>query len=121
MKTSAIAHRVLLSLLATLFAPSALAMRCGNHVISEGDHEARVRHYCGNPQYTNTQKLYKHRGVNAQQKLAPSHTTTNAYNEVVHVIDIEEWTYNFGSNKLIHVVSFANGRVFKIKREGRGH
>lgn len=81
-----------------LVAQPALAMRCGNQLVLEGMSRHEVRKRCGDPDDHNLryETIYRR----------------NSLDEVVAVeIEIEEWIYDLGSNRLDRRLIFVNGRL----------
>ena len=90
--------------IALLLAPNLWAgdsMRCGQRLITVGDSAAEVLATCGDPSFRDVQSV----GGNS----APG---------VIN--DAEQWTYNFGPNKLLHVLHMRFGRLSKIETDGYG-
>jgi len=91
---------------------SADALRCGNRVISRGDHAVKVLHYCGEP--IAIQSRIVHRRVSAFGSFF--HPRLGLLEDVL----IEEWTYNFGPAKLMRQVLLENGIVRDVRELGYG-
>lgn len=90
--------RLLIPLALLAGAESAHALRCGNSLVIEGMTRHEVRKRCGNPDDSSVryETIYRR----------------NAYNEAVAIeIEIEEWFYDFGSNRLDRRLIFVNGRL----------
>lgn len=77
------------------------AMRCDGKVIRTEDRSFDVLRYCGEPSFRDEWDEY----------LAYHHVPT------AHV---EEWYYNFGRSRLLHVLRFRNGRLTAIDTDGYG-
>lgn len=77
------------------------SMRCGSRLASAGMTAAEVLAACGEPDY---------RDVWAQP----------AGYGAAYLGQVEEWTYNFGSNQLLRVLRFRQGRLQRIDTEGYG-
>jgi len=103
----------LLAALAVCSSASADALRCGNKVISRGDHATRVLRYCGEP--TAVQSWVTQRGV-----VGFGSVFHPGFGFVEDVL-IEEWTYNFGPRKLMRQVRLANGFVERVELLGYGY
>jgi hypothetical protein len=89
---------LLLTVALSFYPWPAQAMRCGNQLVLEGMSRYEVRKRCGNP--ADESRYY--RTVYRQ----------NAINEAVAIeIEIEEWIYDFGSNKFARRLIFVNGRL----------
>jgi len=80
---------------------------CGDRVISPGDTKADVLIRCGEPFYkTSHQEELRERidGIG-------SRTVT---------VTVEEWTYNFGPQRFMRIITFRNGTVVDIRTGGYG-
>jgi hypothetical protein len=90
----------------------ALALRCGNRIIREGDHKTDVLQRCGEPDYAETRlgvegsRLRHNRGV----------LEIENYEQVV----IDEWVYNFGPRKLKQFLLFENSVLKETRNLGYG-
>ena len=93
------AHLILTALLG-LVSTNAMALRCGNQLVTEGMSRHEVRKRCGNPD----DRMSRYETVYRR----------TATNESVAVeVEIEEWIYDFGSNTLDRRLIFVNGRLHK--------
>ena len=112
------------ALTALLLSSEALAMRCGNKLITKGDAQAKVLKYCGEP-VQKTQRLGLRGGV---YRGTSNHVDTDGgfnrgyyypygYSEVV----LEDWVFNFGPYKLMRRVTFADGFVEDIESLDYGY
>ncbi len=106
---------IIAGLLALGAAPLAgAAMRCGNHLISEGDTAGELLNRCGPPE-----------DVDRRTVLRPP--IIWRYGRPIQVaggdieVQVEYWTYNFGSNQLLRRVKLEDGRVAEIQTMGRGY
>ena len=107
-------------LAASLLAPaSAWAMRCGTHLIVKGDPKVKVLKYCGEPvdkseRYALRPGSYPKRGsgININDNDVIGSDRYYAYGRTE--VKVEEWTYNFGPNKLMRIVRFADGVVEEV-------
>jgi hypothetical protein len=102
---------VIFGLLAVSVALPAEALRCANMVISRGEHAAKLLRYCGEPSHVQVRR--GHRGL-----VGLGYAVFPAIGEEVL---IEEWTYNFGPNRLMRVIRIENGIVRRIDRLGYGY
>ncbi len=98
---------IVLCLLFSLFSKNSFALRCGNQIVSEGDTSAQVLSKCGEPHIRDEQE---------QQSIEKFGS------EYIHKISIpvEDWVYDFGSNRLVQVLRFENNRLSKISSGGYG-
>ena len=86
-------------------------MRCGNRLISRGDHAAKVLHYCGEPDAIRSHLAL--RGFfSAGGLLLPG---------FAEEVEIEEWTYNLGPHKLMRIIYLENGVVRDVDTLGYGY
>lgn len=93
---------VTILLLAACPAPEAAdSMRCGSRIISVEARAAEVLAACGEPDFRDVLS-YSGQGL------------PNEWSES------EQWTYNFGSNKLLHVLKLRRGRLIDIETDGFG-
>lgn len=76
-------------------------MRCEGQVINTGDRSFDVLRKCGEPGFRDEwdEYLYQH-----------SHPVAHH----------EQWFYNFGPSRLVHVLSFRNGQLTRIDTDGYG-
>jgi len=105
---------------------NAWAMRCGSHLISKGDAQAKVLKYCGEPIQAKERLglrrgtyLDRRSGISSGNDVLISRGSYIGYgrSEVL----IEDWVFNFGPRKLMRRVSFANGFVENIETLGYGY
>lgn len=97
-------HRLAIAILLLLLplAASASGMRCEGGLVDRGDLAIEVQEACGEPDLVDAwQGGYGHR---------PHHA----------VPDVEQWYYNFGPRRLMHILQIRNGRVARIERQGYG-
>jgi hypothetical protein len=91
----------------------ALAFRCGNSLVTEGDSKSQVTATCGHP--TSKDKSCE----NSQE-----YTTTNKYGKIRHVKKcsrkLDTWFYNCGENDFIYKLTFDDGKIINITNGSRG-
>jgi hypothetical protein len=92
-------------------APAADGVRCGNRLISRGDHAAKLLRYCGEPDAIHTRTAV--RGLFG----AVAVPLPGFFEEV----QIEEWTYNLGPHKLMRKIRLENGEVREVRTLGYGY
>ena len=91
---------------------SALALQCDGQVVSIGYSTWRVREICGEPaNITETQQLVPRRYYDHYRQ---------TYVETFLAIHKLVWTYNFGSNRLIYLLTFENDKLTNIETGGYG-
>jgi hypothetical protein len=96
---------------ACLFSVPAHALRCEHKLISVGDHASKLLRYCGEPDSVRSRRARRALVGNIGRTLFPAFAED---------LLIEEWTYNFGPNKLMRIVRLENGIVADIERLGYG-
>ena len=93
------AHLSLIALLG-LVSTDAMALRCGNQLVSEGMTRYEVRKRCGDP-------------ADSQVRYETHYRRTTVDESVAYEVEIDEWIYDFGSNRFDRRLIFINGRLFK--------
>lgn len=93
-----------------LAAPSVQALRCGHRLVHRGDHAIQVLKKCGEPTYEDHRVEY--RVVRLQNPALAL--------ERLEPVNVDEWTYDFGSNRFMRVLLFENGRLVDIQSLGYG-
>jgi hypothetical protein len=106
-----------------LFSTPAHAFRCGNKIVTEDMHEARVRAACGAP---TTMQIIGRAVRNVNVPIRSNHgggwTTQHfpGYGFAQEVI-ITEYVYNFGPRKLMRRLLFEGGVLVSIETLGYGY
>jgi hypothetical protein len=119
------------ALLLLLVADPALAFRCQTRLVTEGDPQAKVRRFCGEPTSIQQRIVYRSGiALRPSREIVVSSATSElrvareelALHErsVVEVV-IEEWLYNLGPNQLMRLVVFENGLVRDVRQLGYGY
>lgn len=100
----------------------ASALRCGSELASEGSSTYEVQLKCGDPAFRNVRTE-----VIDQRTTTTTTTTTTDRNDQTRTTQsqaatrtIEEWTYNFGSNRLLQIAVFENGKLIDVRSGGYG-
>ena len=125
--------RLVIATAALLLAEPALAFRCKGKLVTEGDPQAKVLKFCGEPTSIQQRMIYRSGIPRAwvgqpacRSRTATRRSTISREELLIHdrsVVEVlvEEWTYNFGPHKLMRVVRFENGLVAEITRLGYGY
>lgn len=92
----------------------AATLRCGNELVADGASKSEVLLKCGEPQARESRTEAV--GERTKQKGEQAETTT----ERVVFKTVDEWTYNFGRNRLIQVVVFDNGLLVDVRSGNYG-
>ena len=98
-----------------LTAQSAQALRCGRYVIARGDHKIEVLKKCGEPTLADSWEEYR---------IVPvydPYLDQYIVDQVGRTVRIDEWTYNFGRQKLMQKLLFEDGELEKIEALGYGY
>ena len=116
--------RLLLFLTILFAAESALALRCGNKLVSRGDPMAKVLKYCGEPVTVQQRSIVRGGIPRSKSSVNDRYAfddelliNRRSYVEVL----VDEWTYNFGPRKLMRIVRFENGLVAEVKELRYGY
>ena len=111
-----------------LFAPAAMALRCGSDLIDEGMRKVEVEQKCGAPASQDTHTEYRtirrrrSGSVDYQDQydLRNSYTRESQEVEETIAVVVDEWVYNFGSTRFMQLLIFEDGRLKQIKDLGYG-
>jgi hypothetical protein len=95
-----------------LLADQAHAFRCGNRIVTKGDHAVEVLERCGEPTYRQTRPAYTGFRYGTRFGLGIHYAEE---------ILVEEWTYNFGPHRLMRVLRIEDGIVTAIRHLGYGY
>lgn len=114
-----------------LAAEPALAMRCKGKLVKEGDPQAKVLKFCGEPVSTQQRLIYRsgvpyawtgrRLGVERDGVSVTRREELVIHDRSVVEVLIEEWTYNFGPHRLMRTVRFENGLVADVIGHGYGY
>jgi uncharacterized protein DUF2845 len=94
---------------------AALGFYCGRSIINEGKSIEYVLEKCGQPSYSQEHTEYQ------VLRYTPPAAHPGIVEERVIPIIIQEWTYNFGPNRLMRYLRFENGILKAIESIGRGN
>jgi hypothetical protein len=86
---------------------AAFAERCPNGLINEGITKYEVLMKCGEPTFTD-------------ERTEERVTKTGEGSHTRYTVEIEEWTYNFGSRKFLRILTFHSGKLIRIATRGYG-
>lgn len=93
--------------------------RCGTRLVSEGDTKFEVLEKCGQPDFVDVRhesrikRDFFERSFERRDLDDPERYRFPLF--VVEDVEIEEWTYNLGSQRFIRYLTFENGRLVDIK------
>jgi uncharacterized membrane protein len=115
----------LLGLACLAFSPSARAdsLSCNQRIASSGDTRYEVRAICGEPDEASQRVEYRtSRGRVAGRCVREgSKVCCSRVEETVVEVVIDEWTYDFGRNRFIQYLTFAQGRLVSVRSGSYGH
>ena len=101
--------------LAIMAAPCmADSIRCGNHLVVDGDTSGKLRSRCGPPAGISRSTVLRTPSVWHHGRLV--RVGPNAVE-----VPVETWEYNFGPNRLIRRVRIEDGLVVSIDTLGYGY
>ena len=114
---------LLLGICILVIAEPAMALRCGNRIVTDGDHKSKILKHCGEPIAVQVTSVYR---AGYPRQLS-RHRLDSDNNDILLIADrayaevvVEEWTYNFGPRKLMRTIKFENGLVVAVRRLGYG-
>lgn len=114
-KRGHIALSKLLLMVLLIYAGAAFSistMRCGNNIIELGDDKYKVVDICGEPE-----------SISYRTKIVGSilhHPRRTLDIEEYEEVQVEEWVYNFGRNRIKQLLRFENGILVEIMDLKRG-
>lgn len=95
-------------------------MDCNGRIVSPGDALSQVRALCSDPD-----TAAHHTEIRSIR--GPDRCTTHAGrtvcrpgDEIVIVVEVDDWTYDFGSNRFVRYLRFEQGRLVSIDTGGYG-
>ena len=90
-------------------------LRCGQYIISRDARQSEVLRKCGNP--SNIERwekeslkrdFYKDIPVQSEEEFSQQRLFLR------EAIMVEEWEYNFGTNRFLYYLRFENGKLMRI-------
>jgi len=88
------------------------SLRCGTRLVVAGDAPYQVRTVCGNPD--DVQQRTEQRTVRRAVTLPCRIGYCQSLVEDSISINVEEWTYDFGPQRLVQYLTFENGRLVRV-------
>ncbi len=107
-----IARYILSGLLCCGISNADTTLRCGNHLVYEGDSMAKVQSLCGAPAQAAHSTLVKPQTYWRDGR---------PYSLGETVVQVDTWTYNFGPQKLMSEMRFEDGVLMHINTLGHGY
>ncbi|MFB1485169.1 DUF2845 domain-containing protein [Corallococcus sp. RDP092CA] len=97
----------------------AASLRCDNKLVSEGASQSEAVAKCGEPVSKQT------RSERTSNKSRQGTRNRGQYGEsstqVTTSSSVEEWTYNFGPNRLMQIAIFRDGQLVDVRSAGYGY
>ena len=114
----AVAAMALLFSIATRYAPADSTLRCDNVLVSIGASNLEVLEKCGAPHQRESWETSRNQYVRQFYDYETERFILPKL--IVGPIQMERWTYNFGSNKFIRYLMFQNGTLIRIETGEKG-
>ena len=89
------------------------SLRCDTKLVSTGAAPYEVRTVCGNPD--DIQARTESRSVRRAVAVPCAQGYCSTFVEDTVVINVEEWTYDFGTQRFLQYLTFENGRLIRIR------
>jgi hypothetical protein len=98
---------------------NAATLTCRDRIVSSGDTQYEVRSVCGEPDAS--ARRVEYRTVRRPGGcINVGGRVRCGSQEVTIEITVDEWTYDFGSNRFIQFVTFEDGRLVRVDSGGYG-
>ncbi|NTX07539.1 DUF2845 domain-containing protein [Myxococcus sp. CA040A] len=105
---------LVLACLIVPFSGEAATLRCGNKLISDGASQSDALMKCGEPMSKHAREESTSTRNRVREGKEESSTTQTV------TVQVEEWTYNFGPNRLMKVAVFTDGKLTDVRSAGYG-
>lgn len=96
----------IIAIINSLSAGAALALRCGDHLVSIGDSKVEVGAKCGEPMLRSQHNEWVEEMDGASKRRITK--------------SIDDWTFNFGPTDFIYFLRFENGKLADLRSGGYG-
>jgi hypothetical protein len=113
---------VMVFLTGFLLIPSdVFALRCDGKLVHIGDRKIEVFQKCGTPSLIEKWKIENTTFIERSAgKYSKDILTSQEDRQEIKTEHVEEWTYNFGTNRFIQFLTFTNDRLTNIEVGSRG-
>lgn len=97
------------------------SLRCKNKLVSLGNSPYDVQALCGPPDFA--RQRVERRAVRNQVRANCGPNDLRCSSTVIDSIEvpIDEWTYDFGSNRLVQYLTFEAGKLIAVRTGNYGH
>jgi hypothetical protein len=97
-------------------------MRCGTRLVSVGDTQYEVRATCGPPDASQQRTEIRTVGRQVRVPCADRRKAwCTAVVESAIEVAVEEWVYDFGTQRFLQHLTFEQGRLVSVESGERGH
>lgn len=114
---------IALALLGRATVVRADSLRCGQRIVATGDSTYAVRSLCGEPaerrQRAETVMELRKVSVACASSKTP-HRRCERVERVAREVQIDEWTYDFGPQRFVQILTFVDGTLETVAAGGRG-
>lgn len=86
------------------------SLRCGTGIVQVGDSKLDLSARCGRPALVD-QRVEERAAFGADGRPAPGRLS----------VTVEQWTFDFGPQEFIQLVTLEGGKIVRIERGGYGH
>jgi len=102
---------------------AAAALRCGARLITEGDPREKLLKECGPPSDVSSwqEERWEEFDGPPSPRLHREFERRRGVYGVRRIVQVEQWTYNWGPSRFIDVVRIEDGFVRRIQSGGYGH
>lgn len=101
------------------------SMRCGNKLVSRGDHQAKVRALCGDPDDTDSRRIYRgglpRRYWDGAEISSVSDDELLIHNRSLVEVEVEIWLFNRGPRRLMREAVFHDSKLVYVNILGYGY
>ncbi len=99
------------------------SLSCEGRIVSSGDSRYEVKSVCGDPDDASQRVEYRTvsgRVAGPCTREGSKIRCSQTREQVIEIV-IDEWVYDFGSNRFIEYVTFEQGHLVSIRAGGYGH
>jgi hypothetical protein len=112
---------IVILLLNATSAATASDFSCGSKIITIRDHKYDVLRKCGEPSHVEVLEEVRIKRDLRFRLLETEMALDRRPLWVNELVTVEEWEYNFGSNRFIRYLRFENGRLIRITEGDYGY
>jgi hypothetical protein len=94
-------------------------LSCQDRIVHLGDEPYRVRSLCGDPD--DVQQRVEQRAVRREVRVPCGRRMCSTLVDDVVDVQVEEWIYDFGPQRLLQYLTFETGRLVRVRTGEYGH